>query len=201
MKNGRALKGHRRVVTAIGPYANGPRKPPVGGWNLSCVCGWDGGNWSDSIKAYVAYRKHLDHQIDECFFKCIKCGQEKLVSKMRPDHRYVCLACYSDSGREWVKKHPVEAARHRRNHHLRRKFGITLEEAEKLLAAQDGVCAICKEPIADSRGYSPHVDHDHTTGRVRGILCMTCNLGIGVFKDDPARLIAAAQYLDPEAKP
>ncbi len=57
---------------------------------------------------------------------------------------------------------------------------------------QGGVCAICKEPC--SRGVLS-VDHDHTTGKVRGLLCRDCNSGLGSFRDNPAHLSAAIRYL------
>jgi hypothetical protein len=76
-----------------------------------------------------------------------------------------------------------------RKSHLKRKYGLTLETYEDLLASQRGGCAICGNPDADN------VDHDHETGRVRGILCWDCNIAIGKFEDDEDRLVAAATYL------
>lgn len=64
-----------------------------------------------------------------------------------------------------------------------------------MLAAQGGACAICQTPPEDPRGYRMHVDHCHSTGQVRGILCGPCNRGIGNLDDDPERCIAAAEYL------
>ena len=85
--------------------------------------------------------------------------------------------------------------RRNRDGHLRRKFGITLEDYEELLARQGGVCAVCsREPTP---GISLHVDHDHETGRIRGLLCFRCNNALGDLEDDPALLRAAARYLGP----
>lgn len=61
------------------------------------------------------------------------------------------------------------------------------------LAAQGGGCAICGDTPADGRRLD--VDHDHETGRIRGLLCMPCNIGIGNLREDPARLAAAIEYL------
>jgi hypothetical protein len=76
-----------------------------------------------------------------------------------------------------------------RTYHLKRRYGLTVEEADALLAAQGGVCAICKTAPA------VHVDHDHATGAVRALLCFNCNGGLGQFKDNPLALHAAAYYV------
>ena len=80
-----------------------------------------------------------------------------------------------------------------KNRRLMREFGITLDQYEQLLAEQGGVCAICKSP-PPGRRLMP-VDHDHDTGVVRGILCHFCNIGLGMFKDNPKSLSAAIIYL------
>ena len=82
---------------------------------------------------------------------------------------------------------------------LRRTYGISKADYDRQLIAQGGVCAICRQPetLRDARGpVALAVDHDHATGRVRGLLCKACNTGIGTFGDDPNRLRAAATYLD-----
>jgi hypothetical protein len=78
--------------------------------------------------------------------------------------------------------------------HLRRKFGLNSEEHEKLLAAQDGRCAICR--LSGNDSISLHVDHDHVTGRVRGLLCVRCNGGLGQFREEPELLRRAARYVE-----
>jgi hypothetical protein len=81
-----------------------------------------------------------------------------------------------------------------RQTHLKKKYGISLDEYERLLEAQDGGCAICYRPPRDD--ISLHVDHDHETGFIRGLLCFPCNNALGLMKDDPDRLRAALRYLD-----
>jgi hypothetical protein len=77
-----------------------------------------------------------------------------------------------------------------RTYHLTRRYGMTAAEADYLLDKQGRLCAIC--------GAAPagHVDHDHETGAVRALLCFNCNGGLGQFRDDPAVLRAAAEYVE-----
>ncbi len=69
---------------------------------------------------------------------------------------------------------------------------VTTVEYKRMLAAQNGCCAICGERYCRKRFA---IDHDHTTGRIRGLLCPACNLGLGHFGDDPELLVSAATYL------
>lgn len=76
---------------------------------------------------------------------------------------------------------------------LRSKYGLSTEDYEALLVAQDGKCAICRDECETGRRLC--VDHDHETGRVRGLLCVRCNALIGYARDDVRTLAAAAIYL------
>jgi hypothetical protein len=107
-------------------------------------------------------------------------------------HAY-CLDHKREYGRGWAKTE--KGKRSGTAGYVKRTFGITLEEYESLI--QDSPCAICGEvrPPFGNRS-SMYLDHDHKTGRVRGVLCHQCNTGIGVFKDSPELLRAAIEYLD-----
>lgn len=87
-----------------------------------------------------------------------------------------------------------------RDREFRKKYGIGLAEYKEMLAAQDGVCASCRRPETKVQFGTVRmlsVDHDHDTGKVRGLLCGNCNAGIGYFgNDEPELLRAAADYLD-----
>jgi len=82
----------------------------------------------------------------------------------------------------------------RKREHARtcRRHGITVAEFDAMFAHQHGACGICERPFQGT----PHIDHDHTTRRVRGLLCNKCNLGLGYYNDDPAFLRNAARYLE-----
>lgn len=79
-----------------------------------------------------------------------------------------------------------------------RRYGITPERYAEMLAEQNGVCLLCGLPPAgEGHGTSSrlHVDHDHVTGKVRGLLCNNCNRGLGYLADDPVLMLKAAEYV------
>jgi hypothetical protein len=89
-----------------------------------------------------------------------------------------------------------------RDKRLRREFGITLADYDRMHAAQNGCCAICKQPERAMRGGKPRalaVDHCHATGVVRGLLCGSCNPMIGYAGDSPEILRAAIGYINQHA--
>jgi hypothetical protein len=96
-----------------------------------------------------------------------------------------CLPCHNQRGKRSLEKRGGS-----RTYHLTRRYGITAEEADAMLQSQGGWCAICGTASA------ARVDHDHATGAVRELLCFNCNGGLGQFKDDPAVLRAAADYVE-----
>jgi Recombination endonuclease VII len=157
--------------------------------------------------------------------RCCKCGELKPLSEFyeakacRDGHRNDCKACFSARAREWYRNnraHAIERAKRwraenperaratqravnrrrrpaARDHHLRKNFGISQADYERMLSKQGGCCAICRRP--PRTGSSLHVDHDHDTGLVRGLLCFRCNGGIGQLGEDVERLVTATAYL------
>lgn len=81
-----------------------------------------------------------------------------------------------------------------RNYKYIKNYNITLDTYNNILKNQNGCCAICGMPEWASK-KKLHVDHDHESGTIRGILCAGCNLGIGMFKHDPDLLIKALNYV------
>lgn len=92
--------------------------------------------------------------------------------------------------KEWQQANP-----HKRKSQRLKKYGITHAEFEDMMTAQGGKCAICGHQDTENRNFFPVVDHCHNSGKVRGLLCMNCNQGIGKFKDEPERLRRAAEYI------
>lgn len=95
-----------------------------------------------------------------------------------------------DGGRSYVRRGtegmtPAERAR-------MIKYGVRPDDLLAMLASQRHRCALCDRRVT----VRSHIDHDHITGQVRAVLCTRCNLGLGMFDDDPARLRAAADYIE-----
>jgi hypothetical protein len=114
----------------------------------------------------------------------------------------VCIDCSKQSQAQWVQENREQYNERNRRFResnpervrdwsLRRKFGLEPGAYGAMLAEQDGKCAICGLVPEDTL----NVDHDHSTGAVRELLCGRCNTGLGLFKDDPVRLSAAISYL------
>lgn len=89
----------------------------------------------------------------------------------------------------------ISAKDYSRRWDLRKKYGITVEQVEAMAKAQDGRCGCCPAVLGEN-GAKVCVDHDHVTRAVRGLLCDPCNKALGLMQDDPARLRAAAEYLE-----
>jgi len=120
--------------------------------------------------------------------KCPNCSELKDVSEFYQQKQdwtgYAswCKKCY----RSVYRIHNTRGKARR----LFSRYGITAEQLEEMKIAQDNKCKICRTEL-----IKPHVDHDHETGTVRGVLCGNCNLGLGAFGDNPEFLQAAIDYL------
>lgn len=96
-----------------------------------------------------------------------------------------CIVCHRKYDVANYKKNPEV----RRKSTLKRKYGISEEQAQNLVSGQAGKCEVCN--FREARC----VDHDHNTGKVRGLLCKQCNAGLGLFKDSTEWLLNAVRYL------
>jgi Recombination endonuclease VII len=125
------------------------------------------------------------------FRRCPDCDtvkplEEFPLNRSKPSgyERY-CLPCHNIR----CRANKIKKQGSTRQYHLKRRYKIGQAEFDVMLAAQDGKCRICGVP--DPK----HVDHDHLTGRVRGILCFNCNGGLGHFRDDVITMQRAITYL------
>jgi len=120
--------------------------------------------------------------------------EDSRVSKASPEYFRRWYRAHKDEVRErskqWALDNPDKRRAISRRHQVA-KYGLSPEEYDNMVAAQKGCCLIC--------GVTPtrlHIDHDHTTDVVRGLLCNTCNAGLGQFKDSPDLLRAATKYVE-----
>ena len=120
--------------------------------------------------------------------KCRRCGKITPVDQfpIREDGRktHLCYPCQAEL--------KLERRTARRARKLQIKLKVDPKLYEKLFQRQYGLCAICSNPAQQTL----HMDHDHETGVLRGLLCSTCNTGLGMFKDDVDLLHRAALYLN-----
>jgi len=141
--------------------------------------------------------------------RCSKCREIKPLSefhhqKGRPYERQsVCKKCNNEKTNNWRKKNLERYKQQQKKKGYKLKYKITLAMVAALVAKQNYKCAICQLVCAWSPQPNPPgaknflcVDHDHATGKVRGMLCNSCNNGLEKFKDDPALLLAAIRYLN-----
>lgn len=109
-------------------------------------------------------------------------------------------------GKEWYKKNKEKSNKSslvysrtskgkvtKRREALRRKYGISLEEYNEILELQHGVCAICGQPEI---GRSLAIDHSHKTNKIRGLLCMACNVILGHIEKNPQLISEMKKYLE-----
>lgn len=171
---------HRAIIEAAGPRPDGRRKPR---------------------------RAPLDPATPK---ECRKCGVTKPLSEFSLSrqatetrnavYRSDCKACCAARASQWYKENPERAVANRRKANLARYYGLTVAEYNALLRKQGGVCAICGMDEPNSHGrtgkkFRLSVDHCHSTGRVRGLLCQKCNRAIGLLGDNPILMRKAISYL------
>lgn len=94
--------------------------------------------------------------------------------------------------KKYAREHP-KSSEYNRNHIMQWRYGISLEEYDGLFKKQNGQCAVCGK-VSSKHLY---VDHDHITGKVRGLLCRDCNLALGFVHDDPKIILKLHDYLLP----
>lgn len=143
-----------------------------------------------------------------CMKTCRDCGKSKGLDEFYAKQSY-CKPCSGLRTKAWraanPDRHKANKKRQRkreapnpeatRRKNLRSKYGISPEQYDALLAEQGGGCACCGKTSAGGRHGRFHVDHDHKTGKIRGLLCHSCNVGIGALGDTIVGIERAARYL------
>ena len=134
---------------------------------------------------------------------CKACYEHKSVDKFHKDssssrgYAYYCKVCATEKSRAWHSAHKDDPVykRKRSNSNFKTKYNLSLEEREQMLKEQDHKCAICSVELKPLGGHT-HTDHNHTTGKVRALLCTNCNRGLGHFQDSPTIIQNAINYLE-----
>lgn len=109
---------------------------------------------------------------------------------------YTCKECTNLKGwAAWSEKNPEERYKINRRSSLKHNYGMSEEDFNNMLSGQDGKCEICKTPLTLERRQTC-VDHCHKSGKVRGLLCVRCNSGLGQFVENISSLKAAIAYLE-----
>lgn len=135
-------------------------------WDCSCECG----------ETKIARGTSLRHgELKSC-----GCMTKQWIAEAQTKHGL------SDTNHPDHKKYEFERR-------LPRKYGITADDYYLMFDEQNGKCAICEVKFDD---VTPHIDHCHSSGNVRGLLCKACNTAIGLFRDDTDALKAAIKYLE-----
>jgi hypothetical protein len=119
---------------------------------------------------------------------CRECVSLKSAERYK-EKREEILAQKRDYYRRTKSAYRLRAEKHRK----KKLYGLTLEDYENLFEKQGKSCAVCLSTEPKGMGWC--TDHDHVTGKTRGILCFECNIGLGKFKDDPMLLRWAADYV------
>jgi len=153
----------------------------------------------------MPYVAHDDQDTGDVFTGtrlCRVCGVVKDMTEFhwanyRRHRRRVCKACTEDRRLVLRAADPEKYKRIDKFRALRLKYGISEEDFFALWNVQDGLCAICFEPL--EKFGAPHLDHNHISGFIRGLLCFTCNTALGKFHDSVLLLQSAITYLEKEA--
>lgn len=131
---------------------------------------------------------------------CSRCSEEKptsefhLRSKKEPYPKSACKDCHRKRAKDYWRNNPLPKEI-QRERNLRRSFNIGVEDYNNLLESQGSCCAICGIDACSS-GRNFAVDHDHDTGKIRGLLCQGCNTALGQFRDNQKILQSAILYLE-----
>jgi len=129
--------------------------------------------------------------------KCTRCKQIKPIDAFNragktstgmQTYNIQCKQCANNTKKEYRKNNPEKLV----DSDLKRNYGISLADYERMFKTQNGLCAICNKPDTKRR---LSVDHDHKTGKNRELLCSLCNLTLGHLSDDPELFDRAAAYL------
>lgn len=149
----------------------------------------------NAVMPYTGYFR--GKRCKACAEKADKLAVDNWYKNLSPERKSKKRKQLAEYAREWRKNHPEQSA----SNWLKKQYGITFSDFKSIYEEQQGKCAMCfcslPTNLLDSQERKKiHVDHDHKTGKVRGILCPRCNMGIGIFNDSIDTLKLAIAYLE-----
>jgi uncharacterized membrane protein len=124
--------------------------------------------------------------------ECKVCKKTKHRDDFYKGQRTTCKPCYNQRSKQWAKENPDAVKKHRKKKNLKEKYGLSVEEYDKMFQQQGGRCYLCH---SDHPRRALNVDHCHTTGTIRELLCDRCNMALGLLKDDIALIDKIRRYL------
>jgi hypothetical protein len=177
----------KRFVNGHGNPSKAPTQP------CACGCGRDAGRYSGdggSSKKGEPKRFLQGHHISPERLQCTKGHLQTPENRLASGY---CKLCARIASAKWKEKNPFAE----RGKHYQTRYGISKEQFEEQCARQENKCAICDVSFDyATRETTPTLDHAHdSTSRFRGVLCITCNSGIGLLKDNVQLLENAIHYL------
>lgn len=153
------------------------------------------------VKSYIDFHKRTNGGKNGYQSRCKDCFNALMRQQRADPIRGQCRREYMNKYNQQMRSDPIRRNRQKYQQRLskiKQVYGITQAEYHQLLALQKGVCAICGNPET-GKTYGKvrqlSVDHDHKTGKIRGLLCNCCNRAIGLLRDDMNLLLRATSYL------
>lgn len=141
----------------------------------------------DKVKARRQKRKEKEKLYMKEYYAKNKDKIKEQCAKWRQNNK----GLLNKISQEWKRNNPEKV----KTGTLKETYGISLDIYQQMLIAQNNCCAICRSLVPGAKKTYFYVDHDHDTGKVRGLLCMKCNLGLSHFNDSPLLLDRAKEYL------
>lgn len=125
--------------------------------------------------------------------KCTLCRKLRDSIRKKKAHE-VNPERYNRKSKEWKEAHPEETKLADKKSQIKRKYGLTWDMYQEWIKRQNNKCAICLRNFIQIK-QTPHIDHDHKSKKIRGLLCATCNSALGHLKDDIVLFERAIEYL------
>jgi Recombination endonuclease VII len=145
---------------------------------------------------YARYRETILPRKRDASGRYLASPKGKATKKAYREKRKAFFRTYRrEYYNNYYREHPEKLQRYQRTKRLKRDYGLTIDGYLELLKSQDHKCCICSKTLEDW-GTDTNVDHCHKTGKIRGVLCGSCNCGIGYFRDSIKTLRSAIVYLE-----